>query len=100
MKSVRPVASLAGMALLPSGGILYGLLVLPLNGRLLQLSSALRQQPEERQRATNLFRFSILYLFGICGLILWSRSGAAALLDHQVLHLLLEHWSTGLLAGL
>lgn len=93
------VASLAGMALLPSGGVLYGLLVLPLNGRLLQLSGALRRLPEERQRATSLFRFSILYLFGICGLILWSRSGAATLLDQQALHLL-EHWSTGLLVGL
>ena len=93
------MASLAGMALLPSGGILYGLLVLPLNGRLLQLSAALQRQPEERQRATNLFRFSILYLFGICGLILWSRSGAAALLDHQALHLL-GHWPMGILAGL
>ena len=93
------VASLAGMALLPSGGVLYGLLVLPLNGRLLQLSAALQRQPEERQRATNLFRFSILYLFGICGLILLSRNGAAALLDHQVLALL-EHWSTGLLTSL
>ena len=93
------VASLAGMALLPSGGVLYGLLVLPLNGRLLQLSGALRRLPEDRQRATSLFRFSILYLFGICGLILWSRSGAATLLDQQALHLL-EHWSTGLLVGL
>ena len=93
------VASLAGMALLPSGGVLYGLLVLPLNGRLLQLSGALRRLPEERQRATSLFRFSILSLFGICGLILWSRSGAATLLDQQALHLL-EHWSTGLLVGL
>lgn len=93
------VASLAGTALLPSGGVLYGLLVLPLNGRLLQLSAALQRQPEERQRATNLFRFSILYLFGICGLILLSRSGAAALLGHQVRHLL-EHWSTGLLTSL
>ena len=93
------VASLAGMALLPSGGVLYGLLVLPLNGRLLQLSTALQRQPEERQRAVNLFRFSILYLFGICGLILWSRSGAANLLSQQVLHLL-GHWSIGVLVGL
>ncbi|KKZ13586.1 MAG: protoheme IX farnesyltransferase, partial [Candidatus Synechococcus spongiarum 142] len=93
------VASLAGMALLPSGGALYGLLVLPLNGRLLQLSTALQQQPEARKRATNLFRFSILYLFGICGLIVWSRSGAATLLGQQVLGLL-ERWPTGILAGL
>ena len=93
------VASLAGTVLLPSGGALYGLLVLPLNGRLLQLSTALQQQPEERQRATNLFRFSILYLFGICGLILWSRSEAATTFAYQSLHLL-KYWSTGLLTGL
>jgi len=93
------VLSLVGMALLPSGGAFYGLLVLPLNGRLLQLSTGLQHQPEERQRAVNLFRFSILYLFGICGAILWSRGGAASQFGHHGLHLL-QHWAAGPLIGL
>jgi heme o synthase len=67
------VLSLLAPVVLPSGGLLYGLLVLPFNGRLLQLSSALASDPENPQRARALFRWSILYLFGICLLLLLAR---------------------------
>ncbi|MEB3264167.1 MAG: heme o synthase [Synechococcus sp.] len=66
-----------GVVALPSGGLLYGLLVLPFNGRLLQLSSALGADPADPQRARDLFRWSILYLFGICLLLLLARMPAA-----------------------
>jgi protoheme IX farnesyltransferase len=72
--------SLLGLVALPSGGILYGLLVLPFNGRLLQLSGRLRERPEDPGRARDLFRWSILYLFGLCLLLLLARSPQAALL--------------------
>jgi protoheme IX farnesyltransferase len=67
------VLSLLAPLVLPAGGLLYGLLVLPFNGRLLQLSSALAAEPENPQRARALFRWSILYLFGICLLLLLAR---------------------------
>jgi heme o synthase len=65
--------SLAGALALPAGGLLYGLLVLPFNARLLQLSGNLSQVPDDAGRARALFRWSILYLFGICLLLLLSR---------------------------
>ncbi|MFQ6537546.1 MULTISPECIES: heme o synthase [Aphanothece] len=65
--------SLAGVWLLPSGGLFYGLLVLPFNGRLLQLVRALEVQPEDPRAARSLFRWSIFYLFGICLLLLMAR---------------------------
>ena len=73
--------SLLGVLALPSGGLLYGLMVLPFNGRLLQLSSRLRAQPDDPQRARALFRWSIFYLFGICLLLLLARLPQAALLS-------------------
>lgn len=65
--------SLAGVMALPGGGLLYGLLVLPFNARLLQLSGTLALEPEDPARARALFRWSILYLFGICLLLLLAR---------------------------
>ncbi len=65
--------SLAGVLALPGGGLLYGLLVLPFNARLLQLSGNLALEPEDPGRARALFRWSILYLFGICLLLLLAR---------------------------
>jgi protoheme IX farnesyltransferase len=73
--------SLGGIAVLPTGGWLYGLLVLPFNGRLLQLSGRLQRSPEEAQPARNLFRWSILYLFGICLLLVLARTAPASALD-------------------
>ena len=90
-------ASLVGIALLPSGGVFYGMMVLPFNLRLLQLGKALEVQPRERERAKGLFRYSILYLFGLCWMLLWSRSAGAAVLDADVARLFTQ-WSAGLLA--
>ena len=72
--------SLLGVLALPSGGLLYGLMVLPFNARLLQLSSKLRSQPDDPQRARAMFRWSIFYLFGICLLLLLARLPQAALI--------------------
>jgi protoheme IX farnesyltransferase len=70
-----------GVLALPSGGWLYGVLVLPFNGRLLQLSAALRDNPDDPQRARSLFRWSILYLFGICLLLVLARTPLAMASD-------------------
>ena len=70
-----------GVFAVPSGGWLYGLLLLPFNGRLLQLSAALRDNPDDPQRARSLFRWSILYLFGICLLIVLARTPQAIAAD-------------------
>ena len=76
--------SLFGVLALPEGGVLYGLLVIPFNGRLLQMVEHLAQDPSSSERAKGLFRWSILYLFGICLLLILSRQSDAALLDAQV----------------
>jgi protoheme IX farnesyltransferase len=73
--------SALGVLVLPSGGWLYGLLVIPFNARLLQLSNDLSRAPEDPQRARNLFRWSILYLFGICLLLVLARTPEASLAD-------------------
>jgi len=78
--------SLVGVMALPSGGLLYGLMVLPFNARLLQLSSQLRRDPENPQRAKAMFRWSIFYLFGICLLLLIARLPQAALLGPELLN--------------
>jgi protoheme IX farnesyltransferase len=70
-----------GVLALPTGGWLYGLLLLPFNGRLLQLSGALRDNPDDPQRARSLFRWSILYLFGICLLLVLARTPQAIASD-------------------
>ncbi|MCP9774144.1 heme o synthase [Cyanobium sp. WAJ14-Wanaka] len=77
------VLSLLGIWAVPGGEILYGLLVLPFNGRLLQLAASLRQEPTDPQRAKAMFRWSIFYLFGICLLLLMAHSPQAALVSWQ-----------------
>ena len=78
--------SLLGVLALPSGGLLYGLMVLPFNARLLQLRSQLRRDSENPQRAKAMFRWSIFYLFGICLLLLIARLPQAALLGPELLN--------------
>jgi protoheme IX farnesyltransferase len=73
--------SLGGVLALPGGGLLYGLLVLPFNARLLQLSGSLSLEPDDAGRARALFRWSILYLFGICLLLLLARLPLAVALQ-------------------
>ncbi|KEF41046.1 MAG: protoheme IX farnesyltransferase [Cyanobium sp. CACIAM 14] len=77
--------SLAGIFALPGGGWLFGVLVLPFNARLLQLSAALAEDPEDPRRARSLFRWSIFYLFGICLLLVLARSAPAAGVDPSAL---------------
>lgn len=82
---VTVLISLLGGLALPSGGILYSLLVLPFNARLLQLSERLGHDPHDNSRARALFRWSILYLFGICLLLLLARLPLAQQLDLGIL---------------
>lgn len=77
------VLSLLGIWALPTGGLLYGLLLLPFDARLIQMVWRLHQDPDDVQRARGLFRWSILYLFGICLLLLLARLPAGELLSSQ-----------------
>jgi protoheme IX farnesyltransferase len=76
--------SMFGIWALPEGGLFYGLLLFPFNGRLLQMVAKLAQKPDSKERAKGLFRWSILYLFGICLLLILSRQSAPALFDLQL----------------
>ena len=68
------VISFLGILVLPTGGWFYGILILPFNARFLQLVGRLRLQPEDPLPARSLFRWSILYLFGVCLLLVLSRT--------------------------
>ena len=85
---VTVLLSLLGVWTLPSGGLLYGLLLLPFDARLLQMAWRLQRQPDDLQRAKGLFRWSILYLFGICLLLLLARLPAGELFSRQGFDLL------------
>lgn len=77
------VLSLVGVWALPGGGLLYGLLLLPFNARLLQMTWMLQQDPDDLQRAKGLFRWSIFYLFGVCLLLLMARMPAGEHFSEQ-----------------
>ena len=76
-----------GVFALPTGGVFFGMMLLPFNGRLLQMVHRLAEDPDSNTRAKGLFRWSILYLFGICLLLILSRTTQATVLDEQVLTL-------------
>tara|TARA_Y100001968_G_scaffold91106_1_gene81936 strand:- start:2714 stop:3715 length:1002 start_codon:yes stop_codon:yes gene_type:complete len=78
-----------GILALPEGGLVYGILVVPFNSRLLQMINRLQSEPDDMSRAKGLFRWSILYMFGICLLLVISRMSIAVHSDHQ-LSILLE----------
>ncbi len=80
--------SALGFWALPEGGLLYLLMLIPFNGRLLQMVHRLSEQPEELVRAKELFRWSILYMFGICFLLVISRLPISAEFNLQGLALL------------
>ncbi|WP_413323423.1 heme o synthase [Synechococcus sp. MIT S9503] len=88
------LVSMLGIWALPEGGLFYGLLLLPFNGRLLHMVGKLAEEPDSTDRAKDLFRWSILYLFGICLLLIVSRQSAAVLFDLQI-----RGWLTALSAS-
>jgi len=81
-----------GVLALPEGGLLYGLLLLPFNARLLQMVENLAASPDSMDRAKGLFRWSILYLFGICLLLVFSRWPGAAVFDLQLRSVIEGGW--------
>ncbi|ABX08377.1 heme o synthase [Prochlorococcus marinus] len=72
-----------GVFALPDGGLLYGLLLIPFNGRLLQMVHRLASDPDDLTNAKGLFRWSILYMFGICLLLVISRFPLASQFHSQ-----------------
>ena len=87
---ITVLLSAFGVLALPSGGVFYGLMLLPYNGRLVQLVQRLSLDPDSLTNAKALFRWSILYLFGICLLLILSRTDLASGFDLQVQHLGLQ----------
>ena len=85
--------SVLGIFALPEGGLLYGILVVPFNARLLQMINRLEAAPLDLDRAKGLFRWSILYMFGICFLLVISRFPLSVQFDHQISLLLRESFS-------
>ncbi len=75
--------SVFGIFALPEGGLLYGILVIPFNARLLQMINRLGENPDDLTQSKGLFRWSILYMFGICLLLVISRSPMAVQFDNQ-----------------
>ncbi|KGG16513.1 MULTISPECIES: heme o synthase [unclassified Prochlorococcus] len=76
-----------GIFALPAGGLLYGILLIPFNIRLLQMVQRLAEDPEDLNRAKGLFRWSILYMFGICLLLVLSRFSLADQFQNQAIYL-------------
>ncbi len=82
--------SILGIWALPEGGLLYGLLLIPFNARLLQMFRRLVASPEDLNSAKGLFRWSILYMFGVCLLLVISRQPMAVQFDLQGMALLTQ----------
>ncbi|WP_269623586.1 heme o synthase [Prochlorococcus marinus] len=82
--------SFLGVLALPEGGLFYGILVVPFNVRLLQMVQRLAEDPEDMKRAKGLFRWSILYMFGICLLLVISRLSLACQFHNQAIYLFLN----------
>ncbi len=85
---VTALMSCFGVFALPEGGLLYGILLIPFNARLLQMINRLGASPEDLDIAKGLFRWSILYMFGICLLLVISRQPMAVQFDIQGIALL------------
>lgn len=79
------VMSIFGIFALPEGGLLYEIMVIPFNARLLQLISRLKNSPDDLILAKSLFRWSILYMFGICLLLLLARTNLSVEFEEQTL---------------
>ena len=82
--------STLGIFVLPEGGLLYGILLIPFNFRLLQMVNSLSADPDDLTRAKGLFRWSILYMFGICLLLIISRLPLAVELHNQGIELFMH----------
>ena len=64
------------------------MLLIPFNARLLQMIQRLSAVPEDLDRAKGVFRWSILYMFGVCLLLVMSRIPMAVQFDEQGIMLL------------
>jgi len=67
------ILSSFGIFALPEGGLFYAILLIPFNLRLLQMGFNLAAAPDNLSRAKGLFAWSILYMFGVCLLLVISR---------------------------
>ena len=82
--------SILGVLALPEGGLLYLIMLLPFNGRLIQLINRLKSSPDDLEKAKGLFRWSILYMFGICLLLLISRTQLSVDFERQTMEIFLS----------
>ena len=79
--------SALGVFALPEGGMLYEIMIIPFNVRLIQLILRLKESPDDLIRAKALFRWSILYMFGICLLLIISRINLSVQFEQQTLEI-------------
>ena len=79
--------SALGFLALPEGGMLYEIMIIPFNVRLIQLILRLKESPDDLIRAKALFRWSILYMFGICLLLIISRINLSVQFEQQTLEI-------------
>ena len=79
--------STLGIFALPEGGLLYEIMIIPFNARLIQLITRLKESPDDLNQAKGLFRWSILYMFGICLLLIISRLNLSVEFEEQSLNL-------------
>ena len=79
--------STLGIFALPEGGLLYEIMIIPFNARLVQLITRLKESPDDLNKAKGLFRWSILYMFGICLLLIISRLNLSVEFEEQTLNL-------------
>ena len=79
--------SALGVFALPEGGMLYEIMIIPFNVRLIQLILRLKESPDDLIRAKTLFRWSILYMFGICLLLIISRTNLSVEFEQQTLEI-------------
>ncbi len=77
--------SVFGIFALPEGGLLYAIMLTPFNSRLLQFIARLKNDPDDLILAKGLFRWSILYMFGICLLLLIARTNISVQFEEQTL---------------
>ena len=91
--------STLGIFALPEGGLLYGILTIPFNVRLLQMVKSLTVDPDDVSRSKGLFRWSILYMFGICLLLVVSRLPLAVEFHNQAIDIFMQLASTSLIAS-
>ena len=66
--------SIFGVLALPEGGLLYGIMLLPYNGRLLQLINRLKESPDDLKGERSIQMVNTLYVWNLSFIINFKNS--------------------------